>query len=649
MVGINFMHAEKIVGPWALHMGHGYGLAGPFIVGVLRWPEFPSRSMQQVLPSLLSRIQLPDAVVDELKSLELNLEGFARLLHELEVASSNPFAQPMRLIESRPTFEKCKNYQVAIATHHPNGTIAMLKWLIHQISLPGDERPDPKLAVELDRLLEMAKNSIKAIGRGGVNNARIIKAAMTLGLPVQPVTDGVLTIGIGHNAQLFWSTITERTPSIGVYLAKKKSATAKFLRLHGLPTPRHVPVKNNDIELAVNAARSIGYPVVVKPDDLDGGIGVHAGLANEKQLRECFKLAARHSLNLLIEQHIEGDDYRITVVDGEVVKAIGRRPGGVMGDGFQTIHEIVASQSAAIQKQTPGRKTVELDAEALSVLEASNRSPDDVLPAGTFQALRRRANISSGGTSRDVMDVIHPDNKQLAIQAAQALKLDIAGIDLITPDIKRSWMDVKAVICEVNAQPQISTEFSEDLYVNLLSRRFSAHVHVRTVLLIDFESYTSEEEKLESVEAELVRQGETVMSVKDDGVWLDGKKAAPIQGDLFRAAQQTVMGSSATAILARLPVQTVLKNGIPWQQVDHLCLIGVPQSLMQHDSQELQKLLKLLQGHVQSPIFLCSKDFSKPLPASPSDRLELVDTISSGWPLSRRSTDWMHANTRKSA
>lgn len=628
------MNGIEWIGAWTLHAGHGYGLRGPFLTGGLRWPDHTSWSMQKVLRHLQPRLPLSQSAVARLNMQALDLHGFFELLYELEIAHCNPFAQPGKVLASKRRVAMATDHQVAVATQRANASVAMLTWLVHHIHL-AQEIPVAGLAENVaDQLLTTARSFVFALSGRGVNITRLTKAATALSLPLRPMPGGMLRIGTGRYAALFFSTISERTPSIGVHVARRKSLAAQFLRMHGLPVPRHVAVRADNVEAAVAAARSIGYPVVVKPDDLDGGVGVHAGLTSEQHLRDCFRLAAEHSPNLLVEKHIPGEDYRITVIDGQVVKAIGRRPGGVTGDGIRSIREILASDAAALREDNPGKKAVELDEEAISMLADAGRTPDDVLPAETFQALRRRANMSTGGTSRDVLEILHPDIARLAIRAAQALRLDIAGIDLITPDIEGSWMDGNAFICEVNAQPQISTEFADDVYVDLLRRRLQGRSRARNVLLVNFDAGAQARADLHHVEAELVRQGETVLCIREDGTWLGGERIAPPESNPFRAAQQAEMSPIATAILACLPVGLLLEHGVPWQQIDHLCLIGAPPQQGLLHSEPIRRLQRLLRGHLQGPMSLCAPGAVQPSPNPGSDdRIESVDTLSHGWPL----------------
>lgn len=643
------MNTIELIGPWRVYAGHGYGLRGPFVIGALRWSVKPKLSMPRVLQQLLPQQPMAPELVASLHGQKLDFAGFLQLFLALETAQGNPFAQRAQIIAIANEYGDQNVHQVAFATQHASGTLALLQWLVLNVLQVHQTHKLPSINPSLPQLLATSSRFATSINGGGVNNQRIIKAAIALDIPVKMLPDSIMLVGTGRYAQWFRSTITERTPSLGVFIAKKKSLTAQFLRMHGLPAPNHQTVHAGDIDNAVAIAASIGYPVVVKPDDRDGGSGVHAGLADEFQFRECFRRAAEASPNLLVEQHIVGDDYRITVVDGQVVKVIGRRPGGVVGDGVRTIRDIIAADAANIKATQPGRKTVEFDEEARSVLAVSGRSADDVLPAGAFQPLRRRANMSTGGTSHDVRDIIHPDNVQLAIRAAQALRLDIAGIDLIIPDIERSWLDVGGAICEVNSQPQISTEFADDVYVNLLRQRLPGRFRMRTVLLVSCDDSYVDDADLERVATELTSQGETVVCIKDSGTWLEGQRIAPLESTRFRAAALAELNIEGTAVVTCLSWQTLLENGCPWYHIDHLCWVGVkdvPDGTNLERLMEWKRLENLLLAHTVDTPAICKSEQNGHLSTAWAVDHTVLSSLN-GWPFSLNHSLSVHGTNVK--
>jgi cyanophycin synthetase len=206
----------------------------------------------------------------------------------------------------------------------------------------------------------------------------------------------------------------------------------------------------------VRAARRIGYPVVTKPYNGNHGRGISIRLGSDEEVRHGFAVAREHSRSVIVESYLEGDDHRLLVVNGELVAATRRTPGHVVGDA---VHDV--TQLVEIVNQDPRRGVghekvltrLEIDAQALKMLERAGLTPDSVPAAGQVVYLRSTANLSTGGTATDVTDVIHPDNREMAERAVRAIGLDVGGVDFLSTDITRSYREIGGGICEVNAAP----------------------------------------------------------------------------------------------------------------------------------------------------------------------------------------------------
>jgi cyanophycin synthetase len=159
---------------------------------------------------------------------------------------------------------------------------------------------------------------------------------------------------------------------------------------------------------------------------------------------------------VIVETMLFGDDHRLLVVGGELIAATRRTPGQVIGDGVKSIRQLVE-----IVNQDPRRgighekvmTRINLDAEADAMLSKQGLTVDSVPAAGQAVPLRGTANLSTGGTATDVTDVIHPDNREMAVRAVTAIGLDVGGVDFLCPDITESYKTVGGGICEVNAAP----------------------------------------------------------------------------------------------------------------------------------------------------------------------------------------------------
>ncbi len=205
-------------------------------------------------------------------------------------------------------------------------------------------------------------------------------------------------------------------------------------------------------------SKQIGLPVVIKPFDANQGKGVHLNLKNKNEIIAAFKDASKYSNGIIVEQYISGRDYRVLVVGGKVCAVAERLPALVIGDGEHTIEELVKIINEDPRRGEQHEKAltkIRLDAVADKLLKLNNMTRESVPSVGEIVKLRGNANLSTGGTAVDCTDLIHPDNADIAVRAANAIGIDIAGIDIVTEDISKSVYDTGGAVVEVNTAPGI--------------------------------------------------------------------------------------------------------------------------------------------------------------------------------------------------
>lgn len=291
----------------------------------------------------------------------------------------------------------------------------------------------------------------------GPSTEAIVKEAKNRGIPVNRIGhESLVRLGYGVYSRLVESTLTDATACICADISCNKQLSKYLLSEQQIPVPRGKVVYS---ELsALIAAGQIGVPVVVKPLDSNQGKGVHLNLSHKSKIKEAFKNASQYSKGVIVEQFIKGADYRVLVVGNEVKAVSKRLPASVTGDGRHTINELVN-----IVNQNPDRgerherplTKIRLDNIALAVLKKNKMTPQTVIDAGETVLLRENGNISTGGTSVDCTEIIHPDNAEIAIRAANAIGIDIAGIDIVAEDISQSILEYGGVVVEVNTAPGI--------------------------------------------------------------------------------------------------------------------------------------------------------------------------------------------------
>ena len=296
----------------------------------------------------------------------------------------------------------------------------------------------------LSRLLPMGKSSMP-----------VLAAAFARGLPFQHLALGVFQLGWGARAIRFDRSTTVLDSAIGAKLSHNKVVTGHLLRLAGLPAPVHAVAPTFEAARAV--ARRIGWPVVVKPVDRDRGEGVTVDVVDDASLKVAFEDALQQSKigQAMIERQVEGVCYRLFVARGQLLYAVRRLPMSVTGDGRQTVAELVAHEFEAQQRLPPWMRSPikPLDPMALLAMGAAGYAPASVPGAGARVPLRRIESTEWGGVDEEVTHRVHPENLALALAAATLFGLDVAGIDIISPDISQSWHDNGAILNEVNFSP----------------------------------------------------------------------------------------------------------------------------------------------------------------------------------------------------
>jgi cyanophycin synthetase len=289
----------------------------------------------------------------------------------------------------------------------------------------------------------------------GPSTASLVHAAEARDIPWLRLNgQSLVQLGYGKYQQRIQATITGKTSHIAVELASDKEETNKILGSLGLPVPKQELVQSE--EGARRAARRIGFPVVTKPYNGNHGRGISIGLQNEDEVVAGFQRAREHSRSVIVETFVSGDDHRLLVVNGELVAATRRTPGHVVGDGVLTVAQLVEKVNQDPRRGVGHEKVLtrlELDAQAMTMLAKLGYDETSVPRADERVFLRSTANLSTGGTATDVTDIIHPDNRDMAVRAIKAIGLDVGGVDFLSDNIAESYKTHGGGICECNAAP----------------------------------------------------------------------------------------------------------------------------------------------------------------------------------------------------
>lgn len=268
-------------------------------------------------------------------------------------------------------------------------------------------------------------------------------------------------LGTGIHSRWISSTSNDRDSAFGVEIARDKRKTHDLLRQLGLPVPREMrlPVNGEDRDL-LKAATRIGYPCVLKPQDAEQGCGVTANIIADSELLAAAQKARKYSRRmLLLQEHIMGDDFRLNVVDCRLMFVVKRTPPSITGNGINTALELIEQENVQrLERRAAGQIAGMIDAhdpEVMLYLSRVGLAMDSRPEVGQKIRLRGHANVSTGG-HREVIDLaaIHPVIRRQCEAIACSLRLEICGIDYISPDISLPPEQCPGAYIEVNSMPQ---------------------------------------------------------------------------------------------------------------------------------------------------------------------------------------------------
>lgn len=296
---------------------------------------------------------------------------------------------------------------------------------------------------------------IKARKGFGPSTQSIINEAKKRDIPYRSMDNGsLIMLGQGANQKLIRASMTCNTSNFGVETAGDKEETKKLLAKAYIPVPKGDVVRTeNGLREAVE---EIKFPIVIKPIDGNHGRGITTNIQTIEQALVAFEIAKTISQDVILEKYVEGDDYRFLVINYKLIAVAKRTPAMVMGNGTATIQQLI-DQTNADPKRGDGHEkvltTIKVDKVTEVILQEKNLTLESVLPLGEILFLKDTANLSTGGTSTDVTDMVHPKNVFMAERIARIMKLDICGFDVVAKDVTVPIDGNNGAVIEVNACP----------------------------------------------------------------------------------------------------------------------------------------------------------------------------------------------------
>ena len=308
----------------------------------------------------------------------------------------------------------------------------------------------PDLSVPIQQLREIRENT-----RLGPSTGSIVEEAVKRGIPyIRLNKQSLVQLGYGIHQKRIRATIASSTSCIAVDIAGDKVETKNLLGAAEIPVPKGCIIYSD--QTAQDAIDNVGFPFVFKPINGNHGKGATTNITSLAQAETALEAARKYGRNVICEKYITGFDFRLLVVNYKFICAALRTPASVSGDGIHDIEWLIEETNRDARRGYGHEKVltqIKIDDFTQKMLDEKGYTLKTVPAKDEFVLLKPTANLSTGGTSTDVTDEVHPVNIFLAERIAKIIGLDICGIDIMASDLKTPLFENGGAVLEVNAAP----------------------------------------------------------------------------------------------------------------------------------------------------------------------------------------------------
>ncbi|XVJ66230.1 MAG: cyanophycin synthetase [Lacibacter sp.] len=325
---------------------------------------------------------------------------------------------------------------------------------------------DYDLSEDIQKLREIREDT-----RLGPSTGCIVDEAAKRGIPyIRLNKQSLVQLGYGVNQKRIRATIASTTSNIAVDIACDKEETKLLLGAAEIPVPRGTVIRT---EVGLDEAiAKFGYPLVIKPIDGNHGKGNTTNIINKEQALKAFEAAKAYSRSVIVERFITGYDFRCLVINNKFICAALRTPASAVGDGEHDLNWLIEETNKDPRRGYGHEKVltqITIDQFTQKMLDDAGITLEYVPKKGERVLLKPTANLSTGGTSTDVTDEVHPANVFMFERIARIIGLDICGIDVMATDLRTPIAENGGAVLEVNAAPgfRMHIEPSEGLPRNV--------------------------------------------------------------------------------------------------------------------------------------------------------------------------------------
>ncbi|MCI2811108.1 hypothetical protein [Eoetvoesiella caeni] len=560
------------------HAGFHNGLRQPDQVLTIRLEHCPSTIDWKAFDAWLSeklaivlQARVEEAALDN-QAIRLTWR-ILQIAAGLQRAARIPVFEPGRILSCRPDADKPGAWLGVVAVPRldfipAQSTYLAYNWaisLVLEMAAASELPPRPEaLYLQLEeRVLQPLRAALPA----GKSSIHMLRTAQDRGVPWRHLGDCVFQLGWGKHALRIRRSKVETDSLIGAETAQHKFLAAQWMRQAGLPVPDHYLVL--DEAGALQAAQNLGGPLVLKPVDRDRGEGVTVDVASLAAVSDAFRYAAQFSKQVLVERVIPGVCHRLLVVRGQVLYTVKRQPIAVEGDGRMTVAQCIEAANER-QKDMPvwdRPPPYPLDDLARDALGRAGLTMSSVLGKGHWAPLRRIESTQWGGLDVDYSTTLHADNVAIAVRAAALFGLDIAGVDIISPDITRPWHENGAAINEVNLAPLLgASQSSLDTLHALMGRLMDGDGRIPLGVVVGAQNAAI---RARALQQQWIAKGHACYVTSHQETVEPGGGIMPLAAQgLFARSMALLMNKDVGALILVAHTDELLDTGLPVDRFD---------------------------------------------------------------------------------
>ena len=295
--------------------------------------------------------------------------------------------------------------------------------------------------MDIKNITRVYKNSIgNALVKRNIPHFRLIKDS------------SIFQVGLGCKQRRF--VYDDINSSAARKICNNKVYTKYFLTQLEVPVPKGKRL--HAVEDLENAFSELTKPVVIKPISEMWGKGISTNIMTLQEAKKAYAIASKFKgAYVIMEEHVMGDDHRLLYIGGKYVAGLKRIPPVIIGNGNDPIGELIRKENEKRKKSRKIVKEILVDDTVISFLKKQGFSMDSILAKGQAVKIRMTGNISSGGTSENITDKIHPSIIELGREIISYLNLEIGGVDVLTTDIGKPLSETNGRVSEINQNPDI--------------------------------------------------------------------------------------------------------------------------------------------------------------------------------------------------